>query len=753
MNMKKIFFFLLPAVMLFAAGCKDKNGADDVNALTVNPELITCPATGGDYEITVSSPNGAWTATPSESWIRVTPTSGEQGSATIRVKISVNKESVASKGSIVFKSGEETVELPVSRAAKAAPYLRVVSEKELNTPKEGGSYTIQVESNIKWSISSNTAWAKVNKGVTVNNDNITVTVDAATMPQETMAAIVVKPYGEGYEAGSDTVFITRGSTEATSLTVDPTEVKAPENGGSFTVNVSSNAQWQVYKSWDMDWVTFTGTTEGNGNGSFGISVDAATSVEALSGIITIEEVRSDNYKPVKTQVYIERAGKAAASLSVMPTTINAPVEGGEFPVTIKSNYPWTANATLGSFFSLSTKSGDGDATMIITVKSATSEKESTGTIVINSSFGNESARINIKREGKPKPYLAITEGQLLVGPDGIEDIARLFSNTSWTVYSSNQSVAKVSPESGTGDKILSIKVFPTSDSGDAMALIIAKTTDGSNISDTLKIIREGIPTSHYVQRPFSVSGSKKVYISPGNLQYLASFHAWRFANQQFHFVGDAKYGNVYERGVKSNNSKISSTYNGRIDLFGWGTGNNPTLTVMSEYSYMSFTGWGLNSIDDGSGVFRTDRWRTLNLEEMTYLIERKKDGKTLAGPATVNGVHGLILLPDDWDFSNSMSFTGYTGYWIDWDTNSYTFAEWQKMEGYGAVFLPAAGLRLVYVPGDAGVQQVTNSGSYWTKKHRDDGKAYFLYFESSGAKIEYGVPSSGQSVRLVQDIN
>jgi hypothetical protein len=75
------------------------------------------------------------------------------------------------------------------------------------------------------------------------------------------------------------------------------------------------------------------------------------------------------------------------------------------------------------------------------------------------------------------------------------------------------------------------------------------------------------------------------------------------------------------------------------------------------------------------------------------------------------------------------------------------------MEGYGAVFLPAAGLRLVYVPGDAGVQQVTNSGSYWTKTHRDDGKAYFLYFESSRAKIEYGVPSSGQSVRLVQDIN
>ena len=752
--MKRFLTFLLPALMLFAAGCKDKNLPEELpQTLSVNPELITCPDAGGDYTLTLTSPNGAWSATSNESWIRVTPTSGEKGTAEIRIKISPNKESAETKGEVTFTSGNETLQLPVTRAAKAAPYLRIVSDIELNTPKEGGIYTVQIESNIKWSASSNAGWAKVNKGVSVNNDNITVTVNPATTPEETTATITIAPYGEGEAAGTQQVTSTRGSTDATSLSVDPTEIKAPENGGSFTVNVASNAKWRVWKTWDMDWVTFTGATEGNGDGSFGFSIEEATSLDAVAGIITIEEVRSENYKPVVTQVAVSRKGKSAAELSVEPLTINAPAQGGEFPVTIKSNYPWTANATLGSFFSLSTKSGDGDATMIITVKSATSEKESTGAVMVYSSFGNESARINIKRAGKPKPYLAITEGQLLVGPDGIEDIARLFSNTSWTVYSSNQSVAKVSPESGTGDKILSIKVFPTSDSGDAMALIIAKTTDGSNISDTLKIIREGIPTSHYVQRPFSVSDSKKVYISPGNLQYLASFHAWRFANQQFHFVGDAKYGNVYERGVKSNNSKISSTYNGWIDLFGWGTGNNPTLTVMSEYSYMSFTGWGLNSIDDGSGVFRTDRWRTLNLEEMTYLIERKKDGKTLAGPATVNGVHGLILLPDDWDFSNSMSFTGYTGYWIDWDTNSYTFAEWQKMEGYGAVFLPAAGLRLVYVPGDAGVQQVTNSGSYWTKTHRDDGKAYFLYFESSRAKIEYGVPSSGQSVRLVQDIN
>ena len=147
--MKKIFLFLLPAAVLLA-GCTPKESEPEVLRLSVEPGLITCPDAGGDYTVTVISPNGAWTATPSDSWIRVNPASGGQGSTEVRIRIDTNKESAETQGKITFVSGEEKVEMPVSRAAKAAPYLRVVSEKELNTPKEGGSYTVQVESNIKW---------------------------------------------------------------------------------------------------------------------------------------------------------------------------------------------------------------------------------------------------------------------------------------------------------------------------------------------------------------------------------------------------------------------------------------------------------------------------------------------------------------------------------------------------------------------------------------------------------------------------
>ncbi len=55
---------------------------------------------------------------------------------------------------------------------------------------------------------------------------------------------------------------------------------------------------------------------------------------------------------------------------------------------------------------------------------------------------------------------------------------------------------------------------------------------------------------------FSVSDSTKVYFSQGNLQYQASTGTWKFADNQYDMIGD-------------NNSNISSSYSGWIDLFGW----------------------------------------------------------------------------------------------------------------------------------------------------------------------------------------
>lgn len=233
----------------------------------------------------------------------------------------------------------------------------------------------------------------------------------------------------------------------------------------------------------------------------------------------------------------------------------------------------------------------------------------------------------------------------------------------------------------------------------------------------------------YAIGKFSVSNTKKVAFSSGNLQYQASTDTWRFAENQWDYIGGA-------------NSNISSSYSGWIDLFGWGTGNNPTKSSTSYSDYSTFVDWGKNKINNEA----PNTWRTLTYDEWNYLFKGRQNSHSLYGTATVNNVYGLIILPDDWNEPN-LSFTSGTK---GWENNVYSTAEWKELEYEGAVFLPAAGYRDGF-----NVHDVQYDGYYWSATKYKSNYFYYAYdlnFDSDEANIYYDYRFLGHSVRLVKDL-
>ena len=226
---------------------------------------------------------------------------------------------------------------------------------------------------------------------------------------------------------------------------------------------------------------------------------------------------------------------------------------------------------------------------------------------------------------------------------------------------------------------------------------------------------------------FSVSQTKKVIFSKGNLQYQASTNTWRFAEHQWDFIGE-------------DNKNISSSYAGWIDLFGWGTGNNPTK-ISANDDYNTFSDWGRNTIGG-----ETNRWRTLTKDEWEYLLFERTTSIRFV-KAKINGYGGIILLPDNWKGD-------YRLYNVDtiealfednliqaWDWNEY-------FEPYGAVFLPATGYRHGR---DVGKHDDVESG-YWTSTDNVEGLAQSLSFTSDWIGImRIAYRYWGQAVRLVKD--
>ena len=234
---------------------------------------------------------------------------------------------------------------------------------------------------------------------------------------------------------------------------------------------------------------------------------------------------------------------------------------------------------------------------------------------------------------------------------------------------------------------------------------------------------------------FSVSGSKKVYFSKGNLRYASS--KWSFFDNQYDYY--------------TNYSAVA------WDKFGWSTsattyGMN-TSTSSSTYSG-DFADWGKNSeLQSALGT----GWFTLSSAEWTYLFNTRSAstvGGTAKGryaKAKVNNVQGVILFPDTYTHPDGVTAptgvnaTGNTG----WNGNSYTVADWTKMESAGCVFLPAAGYRT-----GSSVSFDGTIGFYWSATSYGSNNAYDVNFNSGDLNPanENTTRYYGFSVRLVRQV-
>ena len=327
---------------------------------------------------------------------------------------------------------------------------------------------------------------------------------------------------------------------------------------------------------------------------------------------------------------------------------------------------------------------------------------------------------------------------------------------------------KVVNDAETGD----FSVWLTELSGETMyyARTYAINSVGVAYGDQISFVTLKNPIANgAIQAIFSVSATKKVRFSQGNLQYQASTGTWRFAENPWDYVGNGKQGTVYENGVKCDNTKISETYDGWIDMFGWGTsGWNSQANAYQPYSKgtansdfypgRSYSNnlngsyanadWGVyNAISNGGN--QAGLWRTLSKYEWEYLISNRPNADALCGTATVNGVNGCVLLPDNWSTPTGVTFQGeerVNGNWVDgYVVNTYSASEWAVMESYGAVFLPAAGTR--------GGSSVGYQGKYWSSTAYDQTDAYYLHFITFSEVPDYhGYRADGRSVRLVQDV-
>ena len=305
-----------------------------------------------------------------------------------------------------------------------------------------------------------------------------------------------------------------------------------------------------------------------------------------------------------------------------------------------------------------------------------------------------------------------------------------------TVQSSNTSNCTVSYSEGT------ITVTRVSTGGWEVTITVSVTPDANHNapeSVTFTVAGTASTPANAISGKFSVSDSKQVYFSKGNLKYNGS--TWSFFDNQYDYY---------------------TTHDGtNWDKFGWST-STTTYGMNTSTSNSSYTGnfvdWGSNSSLQstlGSG------WSTLSSTEWTYVFTGrpgKNKGSTVGSTnyasythaaITISGTtyYGMILFPDGGSFTASEASWGTINGNSAWSTTC-TEAQWSALESKGCVFLPAAGYR-----NGTSVYSAGSHGSYWSSTANGTyGACSVNFFSGYLLSAAYYYRYGGYSVRLVRQV-
>ena len=262
--MKKFALFLTVVLAALAASCQKP--VEPAVTLTSSP-TATVPTEGDVVTITFTS-NVAWTAKSDQSWLTVSPASGEAGEKiTIKASAMKNDTNDPREATVTITAGTASTSMKVTQSQLDAMNIATT---DFTVAAEGGNVEIPVSSNVEYEVSVPEAvdWVHVVSTRGLVDTKITLKVDATqiyaadefgaptfdenaivrtakvtvkgagTEKQVTIGQKSFIPYFEyaGDWAGLQWSFY------------EGVPVVFPQEGGTFVINVNTNIDWRAYFS-------------------------------------------------------------------------------------------------------------------------------------------------------------------------------------------------------------------------------------------------------------------------------------------------------------------------------------------------------------------------------------------------------------------------------------------------------------------------------------------------------------------------
>lgn len=235
----------------------------------------------------------------------------------------------------------------------------------------GGSQSITISSNTEWALTvkggdwltTDVTEGKGNKSIKLNALSIASTADRT-------ATIVLTWNDDNGKSQTKSVSITqKGATPQPTpfLNVSSGRASFKSSGGSSTVNIKSNTDWDVTVSGGGDWLTVS-PKQGKGNKSIVLKANTNASTADRSATVKISW-KDDSGAAQSSTVSVSQTGATLKKLvlSVAQQKLSYDAAGGTKSLAVKSNTDWKVNVSATDGW-LSVVGGQGNGNGNVKVK-------------------------------------------------------------------------------------------------------------------------------------------------------------------------------------------------------------------------------------------------------------------------------------------------------------------------------------------------------------------------------------------------
>lgn len=291
--MKRFLAFTLCLAALLLASCKKEP------YLTLSgPASVELSADGGSGTISFTG-NNEWTASSSDSWVTVSPSSGtaSDGPVTVTVKAAANTTYEDRSATVTIRSEGLTQSVTVRQSANLGV---VVPTKSYQIASDARTIDVEVQANVDYSVSVSDSWIKQagTKGLT--SKTLSFAVEANGTYDARSATITIKPQSGEAQA----ISVTQAQKDA--LLVSKASYSMPYGGGEVDVKVESNVEFEVKSS--VDWIQYV-QTKGLSTSTVVLKVSENGTYKAREGKVTLTQKGGSLTKTVT----VKQAGRVAVT--------------------------------------------------------------------------------------------------------------------------------------------------------------------------------------------------------------------------------------------------------------------------------------------------------------------------------------------------------------------------------------------------------------------------------------------------------